>query len=97
MSAISLDDVKKLAKLSSLKLTEQEMGAMQNDLAQILDYVEQLDDVDTKDVEPTYQVNGLETVTRPDSIIDYGVSQESLLQNAPKQQNSSIVVPRVIE
>lgn len=97
MSTISLDDVKKLARLSALALGDEELQAMQTDLDQILDYVEQLQAVPTDGVEPTYQVHGLETVTRDDEIIDYGISQAELLKNTPKQQNGTIAVPRVLE
>ena len=97
MNAISIDDVKKLARLSALNMSEEEAVSMQADLTQILGYVEQLQAVDTDGVEPTYQVHYLETVTRPDEIIDYGISQDELLMNAPKQADGSVVVPRVLE
>lgn len=97
MSTISIDDVKKLATLSALSMTDEEARDMQADLTQILGYVEQLQAVDTDGVDPTYQVHYLETVTRPDEIIDYGVTQQELLKNAPKQADGSIVVPRVLE
>jgi len=97
MNGISIDDVKKLASLSALTLTDNEAADMQTDLSQILDYVEQLQGIDTEGVEPTYQVHGLDTVTRQDVLIDYGVSQAELLKNAPKHAEGSIVVPRVLE
>lgn len=97
MSDISLNDVKKLAGLSALSLSQDQLEDMKTDLGAILGYVEQLSGVDTDGVEPTYQVNGLETVTRTDEIIDYGVSQEDLLKNAPKSKDGTIVVPRVLE
>lgn len=97
MNAISIDDVKKLARLSVLSLSDDETVDMQSDLTQILGYVEQLQAVDTEGVLPTYQVHYLETVTRTDQVIDYGVSQDELLKNAPKQAKGSVVVPRVLE
>ena len=97
MNAISIDDVKKLARLSALSMSDEEAVSMQTDLTQILGYVEQLQAVDTDGVEPTYQVNYLETVTRADEVIDYGISKEELLKNAPKQADGSVVVPRVLE
>lgn len=97
MSTISTSDVKKLATLSALALTDDELTNMQADLTHILTYVEQLDAVNTEGIVPTYQVHGLETVTRRDEVIDYGVSQKDLLKNAPKQQGGSVVVPRVLE
>ncbi len=97
MSTISLDDVKKLAGLSALSLSDEQLENMKTDLGAILGYVEQLGSVDTDGVEPTYQVNGIETVVRDDEIIDYGISQADLLKNAPKHDKGTIVVPRVLE
>ena len=97
MTTISIADVQKLAKLSALTLTDEQVEKMSQELTEILHYVEQLNEVDTEGVEPTYQVNGLENVTRPDEIIDYGIDQANLLKNAAEQQNGSIKVPRVIE
>ena len=97
MSSISIEDVKKLAILSALSLNETELTAMRDDLDQILGYVEQLQAVDTTSVPPTYQAHSLETVTRTDEVLEYGVSRADLLRNAPKRNDSSIIVPRVIE
>jgi aspartyl-tRNA(Asn)/glutamyl-tRNA(Gln) amidotransferase subunit C len=97
MSTISTSDVQKLASLSALTLTDQETELMQQEIAEILTYVEQLEEIDTDSVAPTYQVHDLETVVRADTVIDYGVTKESLLKNASAQKDGSIVVPRVIE
>ena len=97
MSTISIADVQKLAQLSALTITDDQVQTLTNELNEILGYVEQLNEVDTDGVEPTYQVNGLENVTRPDEIKDMDVSQEDLLKNAPQQQDGSIKVPRVLE
>lgn len=97
MSSISIDDVKKLAKLSALVLPDDELLTMRNDLDQILDYVTQLQAIDTTDVPPMYQPHDLESVTREDVIVDYGLSREDLLRNAPAHDDASIIVPRVLE
>lgn len=97
MSTISVSDVKKLAKLSALHVSETDVTKLQVELNHILRYVEQLNSVNTDGVEPTYQVTGLTSVTRRDVVIDYGVSNEDLLKNAPDTQDGQIKVPRVIE
>ena len=97
MNSISIDDVKKLAVLSAITLDDAEAEAMRADLDRILDHVEQLQSVDTESVPPTYQAHDLETVTRPDELIDYGISRDDLLSTAPKHEDASLVVPRVIE
>lgn len=97
MSSLSIDDVRKLAALSALQLSDDEIAPLQNELAKILDYVEQLQSIDTAGVEPTYQVNQLESVMRPDQIIDYGVTPSELLDGAAELRDGQIVVPRVVE
>lgn len=97
MSTISVNDVQKLAQLSALSLSDDQVASLAKELTSILGYVEQLDAVNTDGVEPTYQVNGLSTVTRPDEVLNYGVSQEDLLRNAPDVQENQMKVPRVLE
>lgn len=97
MSTISIADVQKLAQLSALTITDDQARTMTDELNEILGYVEQLNEVNTDGVEPTYQVNGLENITRPDEIKDMGVTHENLLKNAPEQHEGSIKVPRVLE
>lgn len=96
MTQISRDDVLHLAQLSSLELNESEIDGLQTDIGNILGYVEQLDELDTKDVEPTYQVTGLKNVWRDDEIINYGVTREELLARAPELVDSQVKVPKVL-
>lgn len=96
VTTISLDDVKKLASLSALQVSDDEAVRLQSELENILKFVEQLNSIDTEGVEPTYQVTGLENVWRDDEIIDYGLSREALLKNAPSQQDGQIKVKRVL-
>lgn len=96
MSHISLDDVKKVAMLSGLTLSEHDLQKFQKQFEEILGYVEQLNRVDVSGLEPTYQVTGLTNIKRPDEIIDYGVSQADLLKNAPRHRDGSIEVEKVL-
>lgn len=96
MSKLSREDILKLARLSRLKLSEDEVVKLQAELSTILDYVETLDQVDTDDLKPTFQVTGLTNVVRPDEIRNYGYSPEDLLQNAPATQSNQFKVKRVI-
>ena len=96
MTQISRDDVLHLAQLSSLQLADDEIDGLQADIANILGYVEQLGELDTSGVEPTYQVTDLENVWRDDNVIDYGLSREQLLALAPDQANNSVKVPKVL-
>ena len=96
MTQISRDDVLHLAQLSSLELNEAEIDGLRIDISNILGYVQQLGKLDTQGVEPTYQVTGLESVWRDDTIIDYGVSREELLALAPEIADNQVKVPKVL-
>lgn len=96
MTQISRDDVQHLAQLSSLQLTDQEAEGLQADLENILGYIEQLGDLDTAGVEPTYQVTGLSNVWRDDTVIESGVSREVLLGLPAEQTDHQIKVPKVL-
>ncbi len=96
MSLLSTSDVQKIATLSGLVLTDDQLVHYKSQFEEILQYVKQLDDVDVTGLEPTYQVTGLSNITRVDEVIDYGVSQAELLKNAPDQQDGSIKVRRVL-
>lgn len=96
MSKLSRDDVLKLAKLSRLKLSDDEIQKFQNELSEILEYVEKLNAVDTSGLQPTYQVTGLTNVMRTDEIIDYGATPDELLKNAPATVEHQFKVKRVL-
>jgi aspartyl-tRNA(Asn)/glutamyl-tRNA(Gln) amidotransferase subunit C len=95
MTQISRDDVLHLAQLSSLELSDSEIEGLRTDISNILGYVEQLDKLDTQNVEPTYQVTGLKNVWREDTVINYGVTREELLSRAPESVDNQIRVPKV--
>ena len=71
MTKISAADVKRLARLCRLKLSDQEVDKYQTELSSILNYVEILQSVDVSGLEPTSQVTGLHNVVRPDELLDY--------------------------
>ncbi|MDQ3123289.1 MAG: Asp-tRNA(Asn)/Glu-tRNA(Gln) amidotransferase subunit GatC [bacterium] len=93
---LTRDDVLKLAKLSRLKLKNDEIESFQNDISEILNYVEILQSVDTDGLKPTYQVTGLFNVTRPDEEVTYGPTPDALLKNVPHKENNFIKVKRMI-
>ncbi len=96
MAKLSREEVLKLAKLSKLELTDQEVTQFSDEISKILEYVQQLQSVDTYGLEPTSQVTGLKSVMRGDETIDYGVSQKELLQNVPSVKDDQIKVKRVL-
>lgn len=96
MTQISKDDVQHLAQLSNLQLTENEVGSLQTDLENIVGYIQQLDELDTTGVEPTYQVTDLENVWRKDEVDTYGIEKSALLGLAPAVEAEQIKVPKVL-
>lgn len=96
MAELTKEDILKLAKLSRLKLSDEEVEAYRQELSHILEYVSLLNKVDTKDLKPTLQVTGLSNQTRQDEIVDYGVSQEELLANVPSKQDKYIKTKRML-
>lgn len=96
MTKISEDEVRKLARLSGINVSNDDVQRLQTELGAILTYVDQLNELDTEGVKPTYQVTGLEHVARRDEVIDYGVSQEQLLANAPDEKDGQFKVPKVL-
>ncbi len=96
MAKLSKDDILKLAKLARLRLSQAEVEKFQTEIGAILGYVEMLGDVDTTGLKPSYQVSGLTNVTRPDTAVEYGATQESLLKNVPGREGDYIKVKRMI-
>ena len=84
MAKLTREDILKLARLARLKLSDQEVESFRDEIGEILGYVDMLSDVDTDGLKPTYQVTGLQNVTRPDEEINYGAGQRELLKNVPK-------------
>ena len=95
MTKITNDDVAHLATLSQIALSDEETAAMAADLENIIKYIEQLGELDTKGVEPTYQVTDLQNVWRDDEIT-LQVSRGELLRMAPDQKNNQVKVPKVL-
>lgn len=96
MTNITRDDVLHLAQLSNLQLVDDEVDALQQNIGDILGYVDQLGELDTSGVEPTYQVTGLENVIRDDTVMTSDVSREELLALAPEQHDGQVKVPKVL-
>lgn len=96
MVQISTQDVTQLASLSALALSDSELEALRGDIANILSYIDELSELNTDGVLPTYQVTGLENVTRDDLVVESSVTREDLLTLAADRANTSIKVPKVL-
>ena len=83
MINLSNDDVRHIAKLARLNISDDELGKFSKELSSILAYVEILQEVDTTNVQPTAQVTGLSNSFREDVIEHNITSSEELLQCSP--------------
>lgn len=93
---ISEDQVKHVARLARLSLQPQETELFTRQLNDILDYVEQLNEVPTNDIEPTSHILDLFNVFRSDDAKST-IETEALLANAPETVHHFFVVPRIVE
>jgi aspartyl-tRNA(Asn)/glutamyl-tRNA(Gln) amidotransferase subunit C len=89
-------DVRYVAQLARLDLSDSEISRFQNQLGQVLSHVEQLKKVDVSAVEPTAHANAVENVFRADGSRPW-FTPETALNNAPRQANGLFIVPKVIE
>ncbi|MEK7602873.1 MAG: Asp-tRNA(Asn)/Glu-tRNA(Gln) amidotransferase subunit GatC [Patescibacteria group bacterium] len=97
MTRLTDQDILKLARLSRLSLSSDEVMRFKKEIEAILNYVEQLQKVKLDELQPSFQVNGLKNVTRPDAIVDYGYDSNVLLDNAPATKDGQIKVKRMID
>lgn len=95
MATIENDDIKHLAALCALGLDDSEIDSLRTDIEQIINYIDQLSELDTDGVEPTYQVTGLANVWRDDKI-ESSVATEELVILAKSSDNNSVKVPKVL-
>lgn len=94
--ALTLAEVEHVARLARLHLSAEELGLMRSQLSDILAYIEMLQEVDVRGVEPTTQVTGLTTVLRPDAV-STALPREAVLANAPDQHEGMFRVKAVFE
>lgn len=96
MSRITKEEVKHVANLARLAISEEEAEVFQKQLDAIITFAEQLNEVDTDGVEPTSHVLDMKNVLRED-IPTKGLHVEEVLKNAPDHENGQIKVPSIIE
>ena len=94
--SIDLQTVKKLASLSRISVTDAEAEAMVPELNNILDWVEQLGEVDVTGVQPMTAVIPNQQRLRDDVVTDGNV-RDKVLANAPQAEHGFFAVPKVIE
>ena len=94
--SIDKNQVKKIAKLSRVSLDESKLESLSKDLASILNFVEQLNELDTKKTEPLTSIVDKTLKSRADKINDGKIKNE-ILKNSPDKNEDFFIVPKVIE
>ena len=93
---ISPKDVSKIAQLSRLKFNDVESEKLRQSLASILDWVEQLNEINIEGVEPLNSVF-VEAMPKRDDIVTDGDQPKALTSNAPASDHDMFCVPKVVE
>ena len=88
--------VKKIAILSRIKIEENEVEKFSNELSKIINWVEKLNEVDTKNITPITNPSDIKIPFRKDKIND-GKIEDKILKNAPEKKAGYFIVPKVVE
>jgi aspartyl-tRNA(Asn)/glutamyl-tRNA(Gln) amidotransferase subunit C len=90
------ETVHRIARLARIKITDAEAKALEGELSGILDWVKQLDEVDTSNVEPMTRVTPMRLKMREDKVGE-GAIADDIVANAPAREDHFFVVPKVVE
>ncbi len=93
---ISRKEIEHIAVLARLSLSEEEKDLFGSQLSSILDYMEKLNELDTRDIDPTSHVLSLHNVMREDTLTS-SIPREDALMNAPSRTEKFYRVPKIIE
>lgn len=93
---LTSDQVRKVAKLANLPIKDEELDKYSKQLSKILEYIDQLSNIDTSNAEPTFNVLGKSNVMTEDEV-STSLSQEEALQNVPQKKNGLFVTKGVFE
>ena len=88
--------VKRIGRLSRIRIEEGEVAAYQDELNAILGFVEQLDEVNVDGVEPMTSVTPM-TLRRRDDVVSDGSYADKIVKNAPLTEDNFFMVPKVVE
>ena len=88
--------VRHIARLARIAVTDDEARALEAELSSILDWVEQLDEVDTQGVAPMTSVVEM-AMTMRDDVVNDGACADKITANAPAREGDFFMVPKVVE
>ncbi len=93
--ALSEEQVRHVALLARLGLSDEQVSRLSAELSSILEHIEKMGELDLTDVEPMAHAVDVLNVTRPDENRP-GLSQEQALSNAPEKQDGAFVIPTIV-
>lgn len=93
---INCESIKHLAELSDFSLSDEEIESLSKDLKGIIGYISQLDELNTDNISPTYQVFEMENVWREDKIVPQEAGRDQLLALTKEVEDRQIKVPKVL-
>jgi aspartyl-tRNA(Asn)/glutamyl-tRNA(Gln) amidotransferase subunit C len=88
--------VARIARLARIRVTDDEKNHLAAELSQVMDWIDELQSVDTEGVEPLTSVVGARLKTRPD-VVTLNVTRDEVLANAPEAMAGFFTVPKVVE
>lgn len=94
--SVTISDVDKIAQLAKLKFSSDEKEKLQNELNQILRYIDQLNELNLDNTEPLENINETENVLRKDEN-EIWLNNEEALLNAPSRTGKFFKVPKVLD
>ena len=93
---IDREQVRKVALLARLELTAEEEEQFTTQLGSILEYFEQLSELDVTNVQPTTRAIDVSNVTRPDETLQSHAERQAILSSAPEQEGDFFKVPQIL-
>ena len=93
---VNCETIKHLAQLSNFSMSDKQAEKLTGDLKNIINYISELDKLDTDGIEPTYQVFEMENVWRDNEILPQDANREQLLALTKEEKDHQIKVPKVL-
>jgi aspartyl-tRNA(Asn)/glutamyl-tRNA(Gln) amidotransferase subunit C len=94
--SVDAETVRRIAHLARIAVAEDEVEHLKDEINAMLDFVEQLQEVNVEGVEPMTSVTPMTMKKRPDAVTD-GNDAEAVLKNAPQSHDNFFLVPKVVE
>lgn len=92
---ITLDEIKRLEKLSALSSSEEKLKTLIKDFEQIAEFVEQVKNVNIEELESNNRILSIDELR--DDVVEKSLDQKTILMNAPEKNEEAFIVPKVVD